>query len=232
MLARPLKALKIWLKVRPVSECVRKAQCSTCLGRRNCDIHGSHTVRYDDEVYHSVTEWSLLECRGCETVFVQTVETNSEDYIQQYDPDNPGEIITAHQETLKYWPALSRRAKPDWMTGFNVPDNQQNDLGAAMAEVYGALNADLRMLAGIGIRTAYDIASERLGISVSLPFARKLEALVDTGRIGAIDKARLEVLVDAGSASAHRGWRPSLADLSIMMDVLEHFIFEAFHRSD
>ena len=31
-------------------------------------------------------------------------------------------------------------------------------------------------------------------------------------------------LVDAGSAAAHRGWKPSFEDLSTMMDVLEQFV--------
>jgi hypothetical protein len=51
---------------------------------------------------------------------------------------------------------------------------------------------------------------------------------VSRGHIGKVDQSRLEILVDAGSASAHRGWRPPAKDLSVLMDVLEHFVHEAF----
>ena len=84
------------------------------------------------------------------------------------------------------------------------------------------------MLAAIGIRTAYDVASSLLDIDPELPFSQKLDALVASGRIGVLDKERMGILVDAGSASAHRGWRPSPADLATMMDVLEHFVTETF----
>ena len=49
-----------------------------------------------------------------------------------------------------------------------------------------------------------------------------------SGRIAIDDKGRIEMLVDAGSASAHRGWQPTPSNLSTMMDVLEHFIQESF----
>ena len=73
-----------------------------------------------------------------------------------------------------------------------------------------------------------DIAAEILGINPELPFKKKLVELVSSGLIGAVDKNQLEVLVEAGSASAHRGWQPTAEDLMTLMDVLEHFIHEAF----
>ena len=206
----------------------RKAQCAECGGMRNCDIHGSKEVVYADEHISAVTTWYLLECRGCETVFVETVATNSEDYIQQYVPGGNGETEIILDETIRYWPALSKRQKPEWMADLAIDEDTTDELKTALDEVYGALDADLRMLAAIGIRTAFDVASELLQINAALPFTKKLDALVSSGRIGAVDKDRLGTLVDAGSASAHRGWRPKPGDLATMMDVLEHFVFEAF----
>jgi hypothetical protein len=43
-----------------------------------------------------------------------------------------------------------------------------------------------------------------------------------------VDKERLEILVDAGGASAHRGWYPTAENLGSMMDILEHFVEVAF----
>jgi hypothetical protein len=83
-------------------------------------------------------------------------------------------------------------------------------------------------LSGIGIRTSFDVAAELLGIDPAKSFEEKLDALVSGEHIGKVDRDRLETLVDAGSASAHRGWVPSADDLDTMMAILEHFVFEAF----
>jgi hypothetical protein len=205
---------------------VRKAECSQCGGIRNCDIRGEHLVRYGDEQFSANTHWYILECRGCENVFVQTASINSEDYDDFYEDDgSPG---TTYNETMRYWPALSKRRKPEWMSEYGIDAENVGALDAAMIELYGALDNDLRMLSAIGIRTAFDIASELLGIDGQMAFDKKLDALVSSGRIGVVDKDRLEMVVDAGSASAHRGWRPTPNDLGIMMDVLEHFVHQSF----
>lgn len=209
------------------ADTMRKAECSNCEGMRNCDILGMHSERTEDDNFQAETTWYILKCRGCDHVFVQTISTNSEDYEDYYEED--GSAATTYNETIKYWPALSKRRRPEWILdyGINV-ENNGAALSKAMLELYGALENDLRMLAAIGIRTTYDIASELLGIDPSLTFAEKLDALVSSGRIGILDKDRLDTMVDAASASAHRGWRPTTSDLNTMMDVLEHFVHESF----
>ena len=201
---------------------VRKAECAVCGGVRNCDIRGGYLVSKDyDQVQHWRT-WYLLECRGCEYMFVQTVDEFSEDF----DHDEHGNI--EYNKTIRYWPALSKREMPKWMDfslhsmnvvmGLNA--KEANALSDAMVELYGALNNDLHMLAGIGIRTVFDIASQSLGICSNSTFTRKLELLVDK-RV--VSKDRLETLVEVGNATAHRGWRPTPSELSTMMDVLAFY---------
>ena len=197
---------------------IRKAECSQCGGIRNCDIRGEHTESYGDDQFQAWTTWRILQCRGCEHVFVQTVSTNSEDYDHDYDVD--GSTITTLNERLEYWPALSKRKMPDWLEkGLEVESTGR--LSSSLLELYGALDNDLNRLAGIGIRMSFDIASELLGIEPEQPFKDKLDELVSKGLIGMVDKNRLEVLVDAGGASAHRGWHPKTEDLSSMRDILE-----------
>jgi hypothetical protein len=205
---------------------LRRATCSNCGGPRNCDIRGSHDVNYDDEHMWGRTTWYILECRGCERVFVQTCSINSEDVDYYYEQD--GSTGGTYNETLNYWPALSKRKRPDWMSEAGVDADNVDALDEALVELYGALDNDLHMLAAIGIRTTYDIASELLGIDSNLTFAKKLQALIDAGHIGKVDKDRIETMVDAGSASVHSGWRPNPNELETMMDILEHFIDEAF----
>jgi hypothetical protein len=195
---------------------------------RNCDIRGHYEQAGEEEeaVYWWKTSWYLLQCRGCEHVFVQTISIDSEDIEQSYDSD--GETQTEHTESVKYWPALSKRSRPEWMSEFGIDAENVGALDAALIELYQALNNDINMLAAIGIRTCFDIASEILGIDPDQSFKSKLDELVKTGHIGVVDQSRLETLIDAGSASAHRGWRPKSDDLSTMMEILEHFIHDAF----
>jgi hypothetical protein len=48
------------------------------------------------------------------------------------------------------------------------------------------------------------------------------------GLITPSQSEEFEVLINAGNASAHRGWKPSFNDIDPLMDTLEHFINDAF----
>jgi hypothetical protein len=209
----------------PSRSSIRQAECARCGGIRNCDIRGEHTEQYSVQTFNAWTEWRILECRGCGYVFVQTVATNSEDYDQDYDVD--GSTTMTLNETIEYWPTLSKRNMPDWMVR-GITAKNGGRLNLSIRELYGALDNDLNRLAAIGMRMSFDIATELLGIDPALTFEKKLNELVSKGLIGIVDKDRLEVLVDAGSASAHRGWHPNAEDLRSMMDILEHFVETAF----
>ena len=79
-----------------------------------------------------------------------------------------------------------------------------------------ALNNDLNILTAIAVRTCFDVVSEVCKVDESLPFAEKINELVKQGRIGIAQKARLGALIDAGGASAHRGWVPDLAEINLL----------------
>jgi Domain of unknown function (DUF4145) len=209
-----------------VSFKAKKADCSACGGERNCDILGDHDDFHSDDFMSWSTHWYLLRCRGCDHVFVMTVDTNSEDIDYFYEED--GSTGGTHTETLAYWPALSKRPLPDWIDQITVPNKDSDLLNTYLNELYGALNGDLNTLSAIGIRTSFDIAAELLGVNENKTFKEKLEALEADGHIGALDLERLETLIEAGNASAHRGWRPKAEDLDTLMEVLEHFIHDAF----
>lgn len=203
----------------------RKAECNQCGGIRNCTVHGVFEQRAGDEHFNYHKSWYLLQCKGCDYAFVQTIYTDSESYRDYYEN---GEVMMDYEETHEYWPAISSRRKPDWFDDYGVKEVQNSEaLTASLAELYGALDANLNMLAAIGVRTTFDIASELLGIDPNIAFKDKIENLQKLGHIGLADKDRIRHLVDAGSASAHRGWKPTNQDLKILMDVLEHFVENA-----
>lgn len=208
---------------------MKKALCSNCGGERNCEIKG-HTVESWDDAGGMVwgkIDWYILQCRGCEHVFCQTVKIFSEEYGHEWDVATQEDVVV-YDETIEYWPAISKRKMPDWFTPMGFIGDYGNALHGAMSELYVALDNDLARFAAAGVRTVFDMASELLGVDPNLTFERKLDGLVSSGRINGVDRERLETLTEAGSASMHRGWIPAPADLSTMVDILEHFVHRAF----
>lgn len=209
---------------------VTKAQCARCGGERNCDVCGKYKTIYEehDEEFWLKEEWFILQCRGCEYTFVQKITRHSENYVftNLEDGSRGREFIP----DIEYWPPLSRRKQPSWLDTFYFDFSGVDRLNHALHELYGAFNAGLNMLAAIGIRTCFDLASDVLSVESELPFAKKLDALVESNHIRQIDRERLEVLVDAGSATAHRGWQPAAKDLDTLATILEEFIFDSIVR--
>jgi hypothetical protein len=201
-----------------------RAECARCGGTRNCKVQGRFRDNGEDAdgYFQWWEDWRILQCLGCDYVFVQKVSSNSESYSH----DENGDIEL--DEVASYWPALAKRKRPEWMSDAGIDASGVEKLDEALVELYGALNNDLFILAAVGIRTSFDVASEILGVDPSVSFKTKLDGLVDKGHIGKADRSRIEVLVDAGSASAHRGWKPTPQDLVIMTEILEHFVHDAF----
>lgn len=207
---------------------VRKAHCAECGGVRNCDVRGHHqkTDEDADGLFQFWTNIYILQCRGCESLFVQKTEANSEDLNYDYGPDG-SEVVEAN-ETVTYWPSISNRVKPEWFSDLRFELDNSEALFNSMSEMYGALDAGLPRLAAIGIRTCFDVASTMLNVAEHLSFEDKIKELVTIGKLTAVDKVRLTVLVEAGNASAHRGWNPKPDELKLLAEILEHFIENAF----
>jgi len=207
-----------------------KAYCGRCRGDRNCKVKGYHSdggAEAEDQ-FHWHVAWYLLVCCGCDFPFARTVATDSETYHEYYDHN--GNHVQESIETVDSWPARAKRERPSWFEHSRIEGThpfQSMPLNTAMNELYRALDAGLLVLSSIGVRTAFDAACEFLGIEAGLPFASKLKALAEKGSIRASESAKLNILIDAGSAAAHRGWEPDSEQLDVQMDILEDFIFNS-----
>jgi len=105
----------------------------------------------------------------------------------------------------------------------SLPKNLQEILD----EVYVALQNGTRVLAAVGARTTLDIlALDKLGDLKT--FQAKLDALQGAGHVTPHERDLLEVLTEAGNASAHRGFRPNENDLVTVMDVLEGILEKVY----
>jgi hypothetical protein len=153
---------------------------------------------------------------------------NSEDLYEYHNPATR-ELEEIPKENVTFWPSPSKRDQPSWSFNLFYVDH---DIKYLFDDIYVALNNDLRVLAAIGIRTVFDRASELLGIASNLSFSNKLDQLTIIGKIGEDDKKTLSILTDAGSAAAHRSWRPKPEELNTMMDIIEEFLRRTFILKD
>lgn len=203
-----------------------RGHCPECGPDRLADIVGHHSKREEDDrngVWGQI-DYRILHCRGCEAVYFQTDSIFSEDEDFEIDPRS-GEYESFMPHKIAYWPAPSKRRQPEWSGGLLAIDS---DLDSLVDEIYTALNGDLRVLAAIGIRTAFDRASELLGVDAAKTFGEKLAGLVQLGKISESERDSLDILTDAGSAAAHRGWKPDPKELDTMMNIIEAFLYRNF----
>lgn len=205
---------------------LKKANCPTCDGQRVCFVHGHYEQRWNwtdriNEV-NGLNDHYLLECRGCETVFYQCAKSNSEDVEFQYHPFT-GEEEYYYPETITTFPSPPKPSKemPDWLL---QQGRIEPRLAAILKEMYVARDSGSYILASVGLRTAFDRASELLGIPPEESFVSKVSGLLKQGVVGQSEADALNVVADAGSAAAHRGWSPSEEEFEALLTALEHFL--------
>lgn len=205
---------------------IKKARCPSCGGSRNCRVKGYFEepgFGEGDELW-SYLDYYLLVCQGCSNAFLQIEERWSEDFSNIMAIDK--EYFKDYKPTIVTWPSPLKRRIPERFKkyGDHIYDSYSELLGRMLEEVYEAYDKELLILASVGIRICFDIVSTSLSIDPNLSFAKKLEKLRDGGYVTQIEKDILAVLVEAGNASAHRGWSPQSQDVSILLNILENFI--------
>ncbi len=154
-------------------------------------------------------EYRLLQCCGCDRVYLQIIS-----YFSENNPPN--------RRTIKHWPEPEKRPQPDWVIKLYSDDST---LYSLLAQTYQAYNLELSALAAVGMRAVFDRTAEELAIDPDLSFLDKLGELVRRGKIAEDEKGALDVLIDAGSAAIHRGWRPRSEQLDTMIEILESFVY-------
>lgn len=207
-----------------------RANCPLCMGERNCIVFGE-TERYwsnSNNKYHVEwgTEYRLLQCKGCDTVFYHSKSWHSED--SEYDQDDEGKTIVISNYRYETYPsALEQR--PLWVEKIVDVDYQ---LYILLNEMYKAYYNESYILASIGLRTAFDRTSEILKILPTLPLVKKIERLAEQGYIGETEKSQLLIVTDAGNAAAHRAWSPTESEFKSLLTITEDFIRRSVLRDN
>lgn len=203
-----------------------KGACPTCEADRNAKVVGQHYQGWSDDEsgIDGGTTYRILKCLGCDEVYFQSEVWFSENLDYRYNAaTNDHEPYMPTEKS--HWPKSHARKRPTWRLKLRSVDGQLANL---LEEVYSAYDEELYVLSAIGVRTTFDRASEVLTIEPTLPFEKKLKELVSSGNIGEAERVILGALTDAGSAAAHRGWRPTKEELDVMLDALEGFLSRSF----
>lgn len=205
-----------------------KAHCPKCDGSRSCDIHGQARTSYHydhgrgNETNGGADHW-LLQCRGCEIVFYLQKEWSDQHEDVEYDSNGDYRLVPVY--SFSTHPSPDSKIAPSWFPDIVITDWQ---LFRILSQVYTAVDAGSNILAAVGLRTALDRAIELVGIDPAWTFEEKLDALKVAGLVGDTELGILDVIIDAGSAAAHRGWEPGKADVLKLLRAVEAFLHRAF----
>lgn len=201
-----------------------KAHCPRCDGERNCTVHGALDQPWEwTDGEHSNSgqvDHRLFKCQGCDQAFYWSRSWDEETWDFRMTPDGREERYCTATITTFPMPDRSNN-RPDWIWDLSTKDAQ---LAAIMTQTYDAHDAGSLILASVGLRTAFDRATQFLQIDPALSLEKKVEALRNSGFIGETEADVLAVVANAGSAAAHRGWSPDAAEFRKLLDALEHFI--------
>jgi len=146
--------------------------------------------------------WQISKCNGCEKLtfkhIVKTERDDSKDIIFQF-------------------PKEYARKYPEWYRKLPIKYLE------ILREVYFSINVGCFIIALIGIRTILDVyIVDKVGDVGT--FKQKLNKLVEKGFITKSKISSLETAIDAGNASAHRGYKPEKEVLLKIMDIVDNLL--------
>ncbi len=146
--------------------------------------------------------WQISKCNGCEKLtfkhILKTERDKSKDIVFQF-------------------PKEYTRKIPEWYRKLPIKYLE------ILKEVYFSINVGSFILALIGIRTLLDIyIVDKIGDVGT--FKQKLNKLVEKGIITKSKLNSLHTTINAGNASAHRGYKPTKEVLLKLIDVVDNLL--------
>jgi hypothetical protein len=153
--------------------------------------------------------YDVLQCRECSNITFML-----SNWI------HPGSMMGDPYKTdIIYHPPRSFRSKPNWYKRLD------KKFRAVLDEVYIALDNALLLIASTGTRTAIDkLIEDKIGNAGT--FQQKIETLEKKNIVNNEEKKLLLTVIDAGSASAHRGFRPNKKLINHIMEITESIFYK------
>lgn len=191
-----------------------KAHCNKCQGETFHDVLHTEKTEWRDELdddyaIYGSDLYHMLQCRGCRGVRLRHMSFMSEN-------DEP--------DTYFYPPATARRVPP-WIHQISDPldFSGRHPVEEMLREIYAAVQNGSLWLACIGVRSLIEhMMIEKVGDHGS--FAKNMGAFRTAGYVSTVQAAYVEAALEAGHASTHRGWRPTLIELGRLMDITDSIV--------
>ncbi|MCR4288731.1 MAG: DUF4145 domain-containing protein [Candidatus Scalindua sp.] len=192
--------------------------CNHCGPGVNHDVVYKFT-KSDSEVIKSQFEicwadiFTVLKCRGCNSVKIK-----HEDWFSE-DTDDTGNPIV----NKRYYPSAIFRKTPTWLGSL---DNEWH-ITKLLKEIYSALQNDAPSLAAMGVRAVLEsVMIDKLGDQGT--FSKNLNKFLEEGYIS---KTQLVIFKDAlelGHASIHRGYIPKADQVIFALDLMESIVHHLY----
>lgn len=146
--------------------------------------------------------WKISQCGGCEKINLNV--------YSRYSPYEDDRLI-------HHFPTKDFRPFPKWVQHLN------KDYLELFCEIYLSLNAGSIRLPLMGARTVLDMfIVEKIGDAGT--FKNKLQKLVDDKYISNSNKELLEVALEYGHATIHRGYQPTKDEINGVLDIIENIL--------
>lgn len=190
---------------------MKKSYCYNCEIETNCEklydtdelLPSEIYLRNEDgtkidHLYRIVyKKYTIFKCCGCERIHIE-IKTK----------------VDKEQEDNKVIPAKTDVGVSEFL--FHL----QLDYIGIYREVLGAINQGYYNLACCGIRTMIDIfMNDKVGNNGT--FSNRLNKMKDEHFISCDQYNMLKILIEAGNASAHRGFVPEQEDVINLLGVLD-----------
>lgn len=186
----------------------RMSLCRKCRNETIHNVRGKAEWTDCVEGFKSGETSYLLECAGCQTTSL--LKIYRDDSFEHFDDS---------QEST--FPPRSDRSTPPWSVELDL------DFRSILDEIYSSLESGGAILPVLGARTILDLVIRKL-VGDQGPFENGLNAMVDKGLLSKHDKDNLKVAIDAGNATAHRGFRATSTEIDTVLNITEHLLISHF----
>jgi hypothetical protein len=189
---------------------VIRSRCNLCKRKTEHDVLDIREASDEGPNGSSITNYAL-RCRGCRD-FSARIE-----HFDSAPVEGNGPTLTR----VEFQPPRLWAWPPEWIGELEALDN---DLFGVLTEVYSAANDEQVRLLSMGTRTALDhLMNVVLGADYG-PFEKKLIEMVAKGHLTAKQNDELQTVIDAGSASSHRAFRPPRQLIQAMLATMEGLV--------
>jgi hypothetical protein len=194
----------------------QKTYCYNCERETNqetlfydSELGPQEIIGRNDEGDESQSMWAVVaniftlsKCLGCDKINFKNIIRSS----PNRETDN-----------VFHFPKKAVRSIPNWIIKLPIKYFE------LIQEIYSSINQGSYILSLIGIRTLLDVYIVK-NVGDIGSFKQKLNQLVANGVLTQKKVLSLETAIDAGNASAHRGYKPDKETLFQILDIVENLL--------